>query len=172
MKAAAQRFDARSALNRATQILMDPPARSHIVRVSPDGDLVARFALPLDLCEPQNRRRGAPGWAMAQKRARILHLMAAQLHHERRGQPLDGRPIVQCIRFSSREPDAFADSFKLAVDCLSPSRVRMHKGVPRKIPGMGLIVDDRPEACLVLQSWEYVPRGSGFCVIQVFTGKT
>jgi hypothetical protein len=168
---AAQLFNVRDALNRAERILMDPPARQHIVRVRPDGELVVRFALPLELCEPQNRRRGAPGWAMAQKREDILQLFAVQLRHQLPLNPLPGRPIVQCVRFSARAPDAFADSFKLAVDCLSPSRVRRFKGVPRKIPGIGLIVDDRPEVCDVRQRWEYAAAKTGFAVVEVWTGK-
>lgn len=168
---AAQLFDVRSVLNRATQILLDPPARAHIVRVKPEGHLVQRFALPIELCDPQNRRRGAPSWVMGEKREAILQLLAIQLRNQLPERPLPGRPFVQCIRFSSRATDAFADSFKLAVDCLSPSRVRRHKGVPRKIPGIGLIADDRPEVCDLRQRWEYVPPGEGFCVIEVWTGK-
>jgi hypothetical protein len=168
---AAARFDVRSAYDRAAVILRDPPARRHIVRVKPVGDLVARFALPLEVCEPQNARRKAPGWAMAQKRDDILHLFALQLCGHLPTAPLTGRPIVQCIRFSSRAPDAFADSFKLAVDCLSPSRIRRHKGVPRLIRGIGLIADDRPEVCDVRQRWEYAARGTGFCLVELWSGE-
>lgn len=167
----AQRFDVRSALNRATQILMDPPARSHIVRVRPEGELVVRFALPLELCEPQNLRRKAPSWVLGEKRESILRMLAIQLRHQLPAVPLPGRPVVQCIRFSARAPDAFADSFKLAVDCLSPSRFRRYKGIPRKIPGIGLIVDDRPEVCDVRQRWEYAPAKTGFCVIEIWSGE-
>lgn len=165
------RFNAGQALARADVILRDPPTRAHIVRVKPSGRLVNRFALPLELCEPQNRRRAAPAWAMANKRESILQLLASQLHHQLPERPLPGRPIVQCIRFSARAPDAFADSFKLAIDCLCPRRIRKHKGIARLIPGVGLIADDRPEVCDVRQRWEYVPRGEGFSVIDVWSGE-
>ena len=165
------RFDADRSLARADQILRDPPARRHIVRVKPAGELVKRFALPLELCEPQNRRRFAPVWAMANKREAILQMLATQLRHQLPERPLPGRPIVECVRFSSRAADAFADSFKLAIDCLCPRRIRKHKGVPRLIPGVGLIADDRPEICDVRQRWEYVKPGEGFCVISVWSGE-
>lgn len=165
------RFNVGAALVRAGEILRDPPTRAHIVRLKPVGELVKRFALPLELCEPQNRRRGAPAWAMANKREAILQLLANQLRHQLPESPLPGRPIVQCIRFSARATDAFSDSFKQAIDCLCPRRIRKWKGVPRLIPGLGLIADDRPEACDVRQRWEYAPRGAGFCVIEVYRGE-
>lgn len=164
-------FNAGKLLARADVILKDPPTRAHVVRVKPSGSLVARFALPLELCEPQNRKRGAPTWALAKTREAILGLLTMQLAPRLPSAPLPGRPMVQCIRFSARAPDAFADSFKTAVDCLTKSRIRKHKGVPRKIAGVGLIVDDRPEVCDVLQRWEYAPSGEGFCLIAVYTGE-
>lgn len=169
---AATRFDARAALACADAILRDPPARSWIVRMKPEGRLVVRFALPLELCEPQNKRRFAPAWAMSQKRSDILMLFQAQLGGRLPADPLPGRPIVECTRFSSRAPDATANSFKLAVDCLSPSRVRRYNGVPRKIPGIGLIVDDNQDVCDVREKWEYAAARSGFAagVIEVWTG--
>ena len=165
-----RQFSISSALLRAAKILSEPPAKSHIVRAQPEGDLVVRFALPLELCEPQNRRRKAPGWVMANKRDGILQLLAVQLRHQLPEKPLSGRPIVQCIRFSSRAPDAFADSFKLAIDCLCPSKIRKTRGVPKRIPGIGLIADDNPEACDVRQRWEQAPSGQGLALLEVWTG--
>lgn len=164
------KFSFRDAIARAEQILRAPPAQSHIVRVAPEGLLVARFALPLEDCEPGNLRRSAPKWAMARKRSDILTLYTTQLVGKVPQAPLLGRPIVQCIRFSSRAPDAFSDSFKLAIDCLSPSRVRIVKGRPKKIPGIGLIADDRPGVCDVRQRWEYARPGEGFAIVEVWTG--
>jgi hypothetical protein len=73
----------------------------------------------------------------------------------RRNEPLPGRPMVRCIRFSSSEPDRYNDGFKFAVDRLVELR---------------LIADDRPAACDLHQLWEYAPPKQGFGLIEVFTG--
>jgi hypothetical protein len=164
-------FSVASALADADRILALPPARAHIVRQPTAGKLVRRFALPLRLCKPQNKKAFAEGWQFAATRKELLGLLAAQLGNRLPKAPLPGRPIVQCIRFSSKAPDAGADSFKQAIDCLSPRRFRKVKGVPRLIPGVGLIADDDPDSCDVRQRWEHAPSGKGFCVIEVWSGE-
>lgn len=169
--AAARAFNVRAALLLADQILASPPSRRHIVRQPAAGDRLHRFALPLELCETRNLNRFAPKWALASKREAILQMLAIQLRHQLPASPLGGRPIVQCIRFSSRAPDAGADSFKMPIDCLCPPRTRKYKGTLRRIPGVGLIADDRPERCDVRQRWEYTPSGTGFGLIDVYSGE-
>ncbi len=164
-------FSVANALLGAERILAAAPARHHIGRQPAAGELIHRFALPLRLCKPQNRKAFAEGWQFAATRKALLDLLAVQLRGRLPRAPLPGRPIVQCIRFSSRSPDAFADSFKQAIDCLCPRRVRSVKGLPRLIPGLGLIADDNPDACDVRQRWEFAPNGSGFCVIDVYSGE-
>jgi hypothetical protein len=163
-------FSVTSALAAADRILAAPPARHHIVRQPTSGSLVHRFALPLRLCKPQNRKAFANGWQFAANRSELLKTMSVQLRGALPRKPLPGRPIVQCIRFSSKAPDVGADSFKQAIDCLCPRRVRSHQGLPRLIPGLGLIADDNPDACDVRQRWEHAPSGAGFCVIEIWTG--
>jgi hypothetical protein len=163
-------FSVPSALARATEILSAPPAKAHIVRQPAAGRLLHRLALPLHLCKPQNRKAKAAPWEFSATRKALLQLLAIQLGGVPHV-PLKGRPIVQCIRFSARAPDAFADSFKTPVDCLCPSRNRMHKGIARRVPGIGLIADDRPDACDVRQRWEYAPVGAGFCVLEIYSGE-
>jgi hypothetical protein len=164
------RFDVREALARAGEILSAPPAKPHIVRIDPVGSLVARLVLSLALCEPQNRKRVVPRYVWAQKRAAILAVFQAQLRGQLPQAPLPGRPMVLCTRFSSVEADAFADSFKLAIDCLCPSKKRLVAGVPKLAPGLGLIRDDKPSLCDVRQRWEYAPPKLGFCLVEVYTG--
>lgn len=164
-------FSVAGALARAAAILSAPPARSFIVRQPVTGDLVHRFALPLHLCKPQNRKAMAEGWQFAATRTSLLKMLTLQLRGALPRKPLPGRPIVQCIRFSSKAPDAHADSFKQAIDCLCPRRVRSHQGLPRLIAGLGVIADDRPEACDVRQRWEHAPSGAGFCVIEIWSGE-
>lgn len=169
--AAARAFSIGAAFARAEWILSAPPAFPHIVRAAAAGRRLHRFVLPLELCKPQNRKRFAPSWELGETREAILQLLAIQLRHRLPEAPLSGRPIVQCVRFSSREPDAFADSFKMAIDCLCPPRTRQHKGFPRRIPGVGLIVDDSPGVCDVRQRWEFVPADKGFGLIDVYSGE-
>jgi hypothetical protein len=149
----------------ADRTLSAPPARSHIVRPVPRGDLVARFALPLELCRPQNRRDGAgPAWALAKTKAQLAQVMATQWLRQRGGieTPLTGRPQVLCLRFSSVEPDGYADWAKAAVDILT-SRGRGHR--------LGIIVDDRPSCADVVQWWEPAKPGAGGVLVQVFRGE-
>jgi len=169
--AAARAFSIKAALSQAEWILTAPPAFPHIVRPATAGTRMHRFVLPLELCKPQNRKRFAASWELGETREAILQLLAIQLRHQLPAAPLPGRPVVQCIRFSSREPDAFADSFKMPIDCLCPPRTRMHKGFPRRIPGVGLIADDRPTVCDVRQRWEFTPAGEGFGLIDVYSGE-
>ncbi len=164
-------FSVTDVLARADAVLSAPPARRFIVRQPVAGELVHRFALPMRLCKTQNRKAKAEGWQFAVTRTELLQVLAVQFRGALPKRPLPGRPIVQCIRFSSRPPDAFADSFKTAIDCLCPRRVRRHKGVPRLIPGLGLIADDGQDVCDVRQRWEYAPSKAGFCVIEVYSGE-
>lgn len=152
------------ALNRADAILAAPPRHAHQARIEPKGSLVQRLALPLDLCPTTNFTRHAPIWKAAQTKRNIM--LAYLCQAERQPAPLDGRPFVRCVRFSTNEPDAFSDWAKMAVDALTlPRRERT-----RNHDGMGFLVDDRPKCVDVVQSWEYAARGTGFVLVEVWTG--
>lgn len=152
----------------AEDILSKPPALPHIIRPTPVGDLVQRFILPLACIPTQNSTRGKAGWAVAKLRKEVYTIMAMQLDDwlKKRTEPLPGRPQVLCVRFSSSEPDKYNDGFKLAVDRLRPTR--MHAG--KRVPGLGLIVDDSPRHIDLHQWWEPVKRGDGFGMIEIYTG--
>jgi hypothetical protein len=166
-KTAAELFDWRGALAQADAILATGPGRPHIERPARAAPLVVRFALPLELARNQDSLRRAQPWLRAEIRAAALTLMeaqhAAQTGLLRRPAPLEGRPAVLACRFSSTEPDAYADGAKQAIDCLLPARYR--KG--SLVPGLGVIVDDRPSACRVVQWWEPAKRGEGFLYLEV-----
>lgn len=138
---------------RAFAIMGSPPARDFIVRVEPEGDFVARFVLPLQLVQPQNRTHGKT-WLLGKLKSQCLLAMRAQLR-ERRDEPLPGRPQVLCVRFSSRAPDKYNDGFKCAID---------------RLRDLKLIVDDAPEMADVHQWWEATKVGEGFGLIEVFSG--
>lgn len=136
--------------------LAAPPKKAHIVRVAPVGELVARFILPLEVVKLSNPTRVAQKWMHAKAKQSAMTIMSAQFR-ERREAPLPGRPFVRCIRFSSNEPDKYADGFKVAVD---------------RLVDLKLIKDDRPSLCDLHQWWEYAPPKKGFGLIEVFTGAT
>lgn len=147
---------------RADEILARPPARPHLRRVPPIGSLVQRFAIPLDLCKPQNRTRHGQAWVLGKLKRDLWGVMVKQAARIRKT-PLPGRPFVRCIRFSNTEPDKYSDWAKQAVD-------RLCLPTKRRKNGLGLLRDDRPADAEIHQQWEYVPRGEGFVVIEVWTG--
>jgi hypothetical protein len=147
-------FNPKRVFTEAARILDLPPAKSHIIRVNPTGQLVERFALPLELAKTTNLTRHANGFVLAKLRRRCLFLMGAQLS-TRRKCPLGGRPQVVAVRFSSVEPDTYSDWAKTPVDCLVK---------------LGVIVDDKPSCIDLRQCWEHAPARGGFVVLSVYTG--
>ena len=147
-------FNSQALLALADEALAAPPARPHIIRPVPLGVRIARFALPLELCKPMNRiaRRGtqAAGWALGAMKEQAFHIMRRQ--QSPRSAPLPGRPQVLCIRFSSSEPDKYADWQKNPVD-----RLRVNAPTAKKRLGLGFIVDDKP-SCIDLQAWWELAR--------------
>lgn len=139
-----------------------PPALPHIVRPERRGLVVARFALPLDLCKPQNSKRREPAWKSAKHRKAVASAMFLQCRP--RSVPLPGRPQVLAIRFSSVEPDRFADWAKVPIDVLQIKTAKCKTG------RLGIIVDDSPRHCDVHQWWEPAKPKQGFVYIEVRTG--
>lgn len=149
-------FRADEAYALAERVLASPPARPHIVRPVPRGRLVARFALPLELCKPMNNvaRSGSQPWALGKMKSDALIVMLGQ--HGRLSAPLAGVPQVLCLRLSSSEPDKYANWAKNPVDRLLV-----------KNRGLGYLRDDRPTDAEVHEWWEPGPRGKGCVVIEV-----
>lgn len=170
----------------ADETLAKPPARLWIERVEGRGVRLFRFVLPLGLAAPQNRSRHAAGWQMARERSSVLAAMAGQMMQQLAvtafsriawcgdgrslrpvlASPLPGRPQVRCVRFSSVFADELANWAKVPIDVLRVPRMRGG----RVVPGLGIIVDDRP-AALEVRCWgEVAPRGSGMALVEVWTG--
>jgi len=157
-----ENFSVPEALALADEILDAPPAKPWIERVEPRGALVARFALPLQLCSTNSSRHGMQ-WAHQAQKNKVFRLMALQWPV---GRPtLTGRPLVRCIRFSSAKADALHDGFKIPVDCLCAPT--LHRAKRR----LGIIRDDNPELADVRQWWEPSAQGRGFGLIEVWTGE-
>jgi len=165
-------FDRVEALRFAEAAWALPPARPHIRRPEPRGALVQRFVLPLELLRVQNATRGGINWVLALLKENVAAAMAAQCLP--RPAPLQGRPQVLCCRFSSVEPDRFADGFKVAVDMLCvPPPPLTRKGTPRRyVPTLrlGFLVDDSPRHADVECWWEPAPPKAGLGVISIYTG--
>jgi hypothetical protein len=147
-------FRVDEALARAAEVLSRPPAKAHIVRPVPRGNVVARFALPLALCQPQNRTRHGQAWALGKLKQDVLLCMLSQ--HGRRSQPLPGRPQVLCLRLSSVATDKYADFAKHAIDrlCVAHS-------------GLGFLINDRDIDAEIHQWCEPAKPGQGCVVIEV-----
>lgn len=147
-------FDVRAAFLQADAVLAAAPARPHIVRPVPRGNRVVRFALPLPLCQPQNRTRHGRAWALGKLKQDVLLCMLSQ--HGRRSTPLSGRPQVLCLRLSSVATDKYADFAKHAIDrlCVAHS-------------GLGFLTNDRDVDAEIHQWCEPAKPGHGCVVIEV-----
>jgi hypothetical protein len=156
--------DRAALLEFADQALSARPAKPWIRRPVPAGSRVARFVLPLELCQPTNRTgrlAAAQPWRRARDKAAVWLAMRAQCLPW--DAPLPGRPQVLCVRFTSVPTDAYSDWAKSAVDVLTARK----EGSPRRL---GIIVDDRPSAADVVQWCEPAPGGKRFCLIEVRSG--
>ncbi len=167
-------FSPSTLLRRADVILALPPAAPHIRRVDGVGFVVQRFVLPLELCRPQNRTRHAQPWMMGKLKRDVFACLAAQAGPYARLEPLEGRPMVRCIRFSSVEPDAMNDGFKVALDtlCVSPPPVTKTGKLRKRAPAMrlGFFQDDAPRFIDLHSWWERAPKGEGFGLIEIWSG--
>lgn len=142
--------------------LASPPPLPHLTTPELRGRRLYSFVLSLDVCQPQNRSRHAPGWKLGKQKAAIFRALSAQMliQGERPRGPIEGRPQVICVRFSSTEPDAFSDWAKAAIDALCvPKGRRKH--------GLGLLRDDRPSDAEVVQIWRPAKAGNGFVYLEV-----
>lgn len=149
-----------------------PPAREHIERAAPapGAQLLARFVLPLELCKSGNPRGYEQPW-QHERVKKALHLrMLVQLGGRPWAAPAPGRPFVRCIRFSSVEPDAFADSFKAPVDILTGPDARGARRASKRAPRrLNVIADDNARAIRLSQHWEPAPQKHGFGLIEVWS---
>jgi len=130
-------------------------------RLTGFGECVQVFFLPLSMCKRQNTKFGSQGWQAAKDRRETLGYMRMQCPSKKK--PLEGRPYVRCLRFSSSEPDKYSDWAKVAIDCLcAPNKQSPHR--------IGIIVDDAPKFAEIDQQWREAKPGKGFCVIEIWTG--
>lgn len=126
-----------------------------------EGTCVIRFFLPISLCQRQDARLKVVGWKAAKMKKEVTGYLRMQCRPF--AQYIDGRPLVRCIRFSSVEPDKYADWAKLAVDCLCAPNKRS----PNRL---NIIKDDAPKYAEIEQIWRKAKPGEGFVVIEVWTG--
>lgn len=127
-----------------------------VLRESP---VVARFALPLQLCPTRNAGRREQPWQRKRLRDEVLASMRMQWTGQREAAPplpLAGRPQVIAIRFSTSPPDVDGGFAKQAIDCLTPAA-----------RGLGIIRDDGLRAVDRVEFWEQGARGRGFVWIEV-----
>ena len=159
-------FSPRQALARAELVLAGPSSGT-LPRVDGRGVLVARFAIPLELCSPENRHSHGRGWQHAKRKEALFRVMWLQ-HAHVRDEPLPGRPMVRQVRFSVREPDQPSDGFKTPIDFLCVPRPARKPGGRAK-RGLGFLVDDAPRYVERVSWWERVPQGQGFALLEVWS---
>jgi hypothetical protein len=148
----------------AQEVFAAPPKLERIERHVAPGPLVWSAIVPAALCIGVDRLGAEKWWAREKRRSGLLKWMMVQHGLRKRDVPLEGRPVVHCIRLTSSEPDTGSAWEKLPVDCLVKSWVRGKKSHK----GLGLLHDDKP-ACVDLRAWwEPGVRGMGCVVIRVF----
>jgi hypothetical protein len=115
-------------------------------------DLVCRFVLPARLA-PTFNSYSRMHWSRRTKlKKECLTRMLAQAGRIR-SRPLDGKPTVLFVRWTSSKPDDDAAYTKVPLDCLKA------KG------GLGLIADDSPDHVTVRCAWE--KNASNVCIVEV-----
>jgi hypothetical protein len=179
-------FDVPGALELADATFAGPCA-GHMPRVEGRGTLLQRFVLPLDLCKTTNQllsmmqSRPRAGGARAFNPARQAKALEEKVYRMMwvqfptpRAEPLQGRPMLRMVRFSSVEPDDGADGLKLARDLLRPPKPPKLNPRTGKVgggrKGFGFIVDDAPRFIETVRWWERVPPGKGFGLLEIWSG--
>jgi len=138
------------------------------------GEEEACFVLPLRLCKPTNQLM-APGmagvgWKLAKHKKAVWVAMRMQASPRR--EPLPGRPMVVCVRFSIREPDKYADWAKTPIDKLLPTRQRRTQKGLSIVHGLNYLFDDSPSSADIHQlTWLVSKRADECVVIRIYSGK-
>lgn len=180
-KKPAKAFDLEAARATVEAILSAPPAHERVQRRAPEGQLVARWILPLELAPGVNSLNGRTGWQKGAARARCIKEMLRQVGNVRPAAPLSGRPHVRVVRFSSVEPDGDNAFSKLPLDALLVDRPKRPKGMneqmwalvkptlkPKKLC---YLVDDSPKHIDLFVGWEPAQPGKGCVLVEVWTGR-
>ena len=167
----------RQALKFADSILSKPPRYTWLRRVEGVGQRIVRFALPLELCPTANetleysripirsKRTGKIQMIKPQEGKRKRELAGMMLAESldqgwnRSRGPLQGRPMLRCIRFSAQKCDPGAGFCKAPIDQLTMAN-----------DGLAFLVDDDWEHCDPWETWEPSPTRAGCVLIEVWTG--
>lgn len=156
----------------AQEALSRPPAARYVTRPAPVGELVWQCVVPAELCPTVNVLHRGGHWQRAKQAKQVHQLMLAQHGLRLRREPLPGRPVVHCIRFSSARPDAQTGWSKLPVDCLlTPRTTVLRNGKTRQRLGLGFVEDDSPEHIELHCWWEPGKPRAGFVLVQVYGGE-
>lgn len=136
--------------------LLDEPAKPHIERAEPRGELLGRFVIhPLALMPGVNPIKRMKGWQIAQAIKAVKGQMVPQIAALLGKGPLPGRPMIRAIRFSSTEPDDANGWTKFPID---------------RLKDFGIILDDRPSKLNLKVWWEPAPKLKGFSLFEIYGG--
>jgi hypothetical protein len=126
--------------------------------------LRARFVVPELYCPPGNRRDSMHWSRAAELRKRCYRYMLEQHNFRIRDEPLTGKPVVVCVRFTSTPTDTRSNWDKFPVDSLRVPRVVGQK----HWLGLGYINDDGPND-IDLHAWcAKGPVNGGFVYVRVY----
>ena len=157
----------------ASEILGAPPCLARIVRPVASGPLLWECVLPAEWCLNTNELMRMDRWQRDRLYMRVFELMRTQHGLRKRERPLSGRPVVHCVRLTSKEPDAESSWTKHLMDALVRDQLVKSKALGRVIckrQGLGFLEDDRPDCVDLHKRWERAPRGVGIVVVRVYAG--
>jgi hypothetical protein len=157
-------FSVAASLRYAGEVLSRPPALPYLRRPEPRGELVARFAVPLELCPTGNAVRHGKGYRLGDMKAALWDLLHIQNRMQTRKTPLDGRPQVLCLRLSAVQSDPYCDWAKFPIDmlCAPKGLIRKHR--------LGFLAGDRLKEADIWQWWEPSPKASECAYLEIRTG--
>lgn len=163
MKVAAP-FSVAASMRYAQEVLSRPPALPYLRRPERRGELVACFAVPLELCPTGNATRHAKGYKLGGTKDVLWSYLHTQNRFQTRRVPLEGRPQVLCLRLSSVESDPYCDWAKFPVDmlCVKKGKALRHR--------LGFLAGDRLKETDLHQWWEPSPQAHECAYIEVRTG--
>lgn len=150
------------------------------LKVSADKDpkhaerrAIYTFVIPLEWCLTTNELQRKHWSIQAKIKDNILDMVKIQLGKLKCDKPLDGRPIVELVRFSKTQPDQFSDWPKLPIDALRVSKrwqTRASKSGYAEIKGVGMIHDDSPKCIDARKEWFSLrlPKEESFVIMRIY----
>ncbi len=128
------------------------------------GPVHLRAVLPIELCPTMNELLRLHFGAKTSIQAKALKAIFTQNRCKQWAKPITGRPLVRCIRFTTRPTDGDASWTKVPLDVLTTG---IRGGGPHHL---GVIEDDNREAIEDRAWWEPSVPNMQFVYLDVSGG--